>query len=284
MLSLVIIFLSEQGKKTLLFCFESKRKNDIINLTLCDKERIIMEIIEINSNNHKIKLYTNGVQKPQKIVLCLHGFNGDLWGDGFSKLRKKLSDEDKILVCSFDSAGHGESEVNSIDMTLDIVIQEITDVVNYLQDKYKDIPLYFYAISYGGYRAMVAISRNEYKNLREIILVNPAVKMLKTLEILKEFDYKKLSDDAIVPMKRSLNKFLSKKFLDDLYENDLFKLTYKTNVPIKLFIGKEDDLISKQDLKDFAELTKCDCEFLEDSHCVKDDKSWERIVESIKEL
>ncbi len=243
-----------------------------------------MKVIEINSNNHKIKLYTNDVKNPQKIVLCLHGFNGDLWGDGFSKLREKLTEEDRILVCSFDSAGHGESEVKSIDMTLDIAIQEITDVVNYLEKQYDNVPIYFYSISYGGYRAMVSIARNNYKNLKGIILVNPAVRMLEILEILKEFDYKKLSDDSTVPMKRSLNKFLSKKFLDDLYENDLFKLNYKMNVPIKLLIGKEDDLIPKQDLKDFADLTKCDCEFLEDSHCVKCDKSLERIIEIIKEL
>ena len=243
-----------------------------------------MEIIEINSNDHKIKLYTNDVKNPKKIVLCLHGFNGDLWGDGFSKLKKRLSNEDKILVCSFDSAGHGESEVGSIYMTLDVVIQEITDVINYLQNRYKNVPLYFYAISYGGYRAMVSIARNYYENLKGIILVNPAVRMLKILEIIKEFDYKGLNDDSIVPMKRSLNKFLSKKFLDDLYENDLFNLNYKMNIPIKLLIGKEDDLIPKQDLKDFAKFTKCDCEFLEDSHCVKGDKSWERITEIIKEL
>lgn len=42
-----------------------------------------MEILEANSNNHKIKLYTNGVQNPQKIVLCMYGINGDLWDDGF---------------------------------------------------------------------------------------------------------------------------------------------------------------------------------------------------------
>jgi len=243
-----------------------------------------MEILEIESNNHKIKLCTNGIKNPKKIVLCIHGFNGDLWGDGFSKLKKRLSNEDEILVCSYDSAGHGESEIESIDMTLDIVVQELTDVTNYLENQYRDIPIYFYAISYGGYRAMVAVSRNQYKNLKGIILVNPAVKMLKTLEIIKDFDYKKLSDDSVVPMKNSLNKFLSKRFLDDLYKNDLFSLTYKTNVPIKLLISTKDDLISKQDLKDFADLMGCDCEFLEDDHCIKDDKSWQRIVQIIKEL
>ena len=90
-----------------------------------------MKIIEIPSISHKIKLYTNGVDQPKKIVLCLHGFNGDLWGDGFSKFKKRFLKEDKMLICSFDSAGHGKSEIESIDMTLDVVIQEITDVVNF---------------------------------------------------------------------------------------------------------------------------------------------------------
>ena len=243
-----------------------------------------MKIVDVKSGGHNIKLYSNGVESPKKIVLCLHGFNGDLWGDGFSKLKKRLPGEEKILVCSFDSAGHGESEVNAIDMTLDLVIQEISDVVKYLESQFSGVPLYFYAISYGGYRAMVAISKNVYKNLKGIVLVNPAVKMLKTLEQLKNFKYNQLKSDAVVPMKSSLNKYLSKRFLDDLNENDLFKLNYKMNVPIKLIIGTNDDLILEQDLKDFAELTKCDCEYLNDGHCLKTDESWNRIIEIVKEM
>lgn len=242
-----------------------------------------MKIFDVKSGGHNIKLYTNGIENPKKIVLCLHGFNGDLWGDGFSKLRKRLGDDDGILVCSFDSAGHGESEVKSIDMTLEIVVNEITDAMRFLEKRYKDIPVCFYAISYGGYRAMVAVSKNEYKNLKKIILVNPAVKMLKTLEKLKEFDYKKLKDDDVVPMKSSQNKYLSKKFLDDLNENNIFKTTYKTNVPTRLIIGKQDDLIERQDLLDFASLIGCTYEYFDDGHCLEDDESWERIIEIIKE-
>lgn len=241
----------------------------------------IMKIVDILSGNHTVKLYTNGVSTPTKIILCMHGFNGDLWGDGFSKLRKKYDD---ILVCSFDSAGHGESEIKSLDITLDLVIDEITDVVNYLAKTYPDVPLYFYAISYGGYRAMVSIARNDYSNLKGIILVNPALKMLNVLEHLKDFSYKSLSPDAVVPMKASQNKYLSKKFLDDLYLNDVYKLQYKMQVPIKLIIGTNDDLIPRQDLIEFVQMTKCECIYLDDGHCIDTDASWEEIVKLIKEL
>lgn len=268
----------------MLFVLNERTKYDIINNNKISKTtKDNMKIFDVKSGGHNIKLYTNGIEKPKKIVLCLHGFNGDLWGDGFSKLKKRLSDADGILVCSFDSAGHGESEVKSIDMTLNLVVSEITDVVNFLEKHYNNIPIYFYAISYGGYRAMVAVSKNEYKNLKKIILVNPAVKMLKTLEKLKEFDYKTLGRDAVVPMKSSQNKYLSKKFLDDLNENNIFKTTYKTNVPTRLIIGKQDDLIERQDLLDFASLIGCAYEYFDDGHCLEDDESWKKIIEIIKE-
>lgn len=240
-----------------------------------------MKIIDIVSDSHTVKLYTNGVSEPTKIVLCMHGFNGDLWGDGFSKLRKKF---DNILVCSFDSAGHGESEIKSLDITLDLVIDEITNVVNYLAKIYPNVPVYFYAISYGGYRAMVSVARNNYSNLKGIILVNPALKMLNVLEYLKDFDYKSLSPDSVVPMKASQNKYLSKKFLDDLYLNDVYKLPYKMNIPIKLVIGTNDDLIPRQDLTDFAKMTNCECILLDDGHCIEKDDSWQEIIKLIKEL
>lgn len=243
-----------------------------------------MEILEVYSNNHKIKLYTNSVQNPKKIVLYLHGFNGDLWGDGFSKFRKLLAKEDEIFVCSFDSAGHGMSEVDSLNMTLDLVLQEITDVVNYLENKFKHTPLYFYGTSYGGYRAMVAISKYNYKNLKGIVLVNPAIKMLEVLEKTKGFEYKELEYDSKILIKSSLNKYISKKFLDDLYLNNLLKLQFKVDCPIILVIGTKDDLIPRQDLKDFETLTKCKSIYLDDEHCLKKDTSWQKIIDVIKEL
>lgn len=108
--------------------------------------------------------------------------------------------------------------------------------------------------------------------------------MLEVLEKTKGFDYKKLDSDSKILMKSSLNKYISKKFLDDLYLNDLFKLQFKMNYPITLVIGTKDDLIPRQDLKDFETLTKCKSIYLDDEHCLKKDSSWLKIIEVIKEL
>lgn len=238
----------------------------------------MIKIIEIKSNNHKIKLYTNGVVNPKKIVLCLHGFNGDLWGDGFDRLRGSF---DNILVCSFDSAGHGESEIKSIDMTMKDVVCEITDVINYLNKTYSCTPVFLFALSYGGYRAMVALAQNDYKNIKGIIFVNPAFRMLQCLEKLKEFDYNTLPSNALVPMKLKLNKFLSKSFLDDLYNNDIYSMHVEIKVPIYLLIGENDDLIPRSDLMEFASIYDCTIMYLDDGHCLKNENSWVKIRDLI---
>ena len=65
--------------------------------------------------------------------------------------------------------------------------------------------------------------------------------MLEVLEKTKGFDYKELEYDSKILIKSSLNKYISKKFLDDLYLNNLLKLQFKVDCPIILVIGTKDD-------------------------------------------
>lgn len=235
----------------------------------------------IKSGNHSIDLHTNGIDHPKKIIVCLHGFNGDLWGDGFSKLKKVFIDE--ILVCSFDSAGHANSEVPSLDMRLDLINQELTDVLNYLIITYPKTPISLLGFSYGGYRAMLCIAKNEFKNINQIVLINPALNMLKTIEKVKGFKYSDLKPNAIIPMKENLNKHLRKDFIDDLYYNNLYELKYEHKIPLKIFKGKYDSLISIADTLEFAKTYPFVIEYLEEDHLVKKPESWQIITDFLKQ-
>ena len=234
----------------------------------------------IKSGNHSIDLHTNGIDHPKKIIVCLHGFNGDLWGDGFSKLKNAF---DNILVCSFDSAGHANSEVKSIDMRLDLINQELIDVLNYLTEVYPVTPITLLGFSYGGYRAMLCVAKNDFKNLKQLVLVNPALNMLKTIEIAKGFKYANLKPDSKIAMKESLNKYLCKDFIDDLYYNNLYKLKYEHKIPLKIFKGKYDSLISIADTFEFAKTYPFDIEYLEEDHLVKKPESWQKITKFLKQ-
>ena len=234
----------------------------------------------IKSGNHKIDLHTNAVENPQKIILCLHGFNGDLWGDGFNKIRRAV---DNILICSFDSAGHGNSEVQSLDMRLELINKEIYDVVNHLVKKYPKAKIIVFAGSYGAYRTITTLANYDLQNVEHIVFVNPAFNMIEILQRLKEFDYFKLDESSVVPMKQSLNKYLSKKFLDDLYKNDAYTLKF-TPIPMTIFIGTQDSLIPRRDTLKFLENHKCFVKYIEDEHGIEKPENWQQIIEYLKQL
>ena len=234
----------------------------------------------IKSGNHNINLHTNDVDNPQKIILCLHGFNGNLWGDGFSILRKSFND---ALVCSFDSAGHGESEVSSLEMRMDLICKEVFDTVDFLAKKFRNVPIFIFALSYGAYRTITTLFHYGLPNVKYIVFANPAFKMLKVLQKLKNFNYFELKDNSIVPMKQKLNKYLTKAFLDDIYIGDVYSLKFK-QIPTTIFIGTQDTLIERQDTLDFAKLHNCTIKYLNDDHCVNKQESWEEIIRYLEDL
>lgn len=239
-----------------------------------------MKEILIKSNNQEIALVTNGIENPRKIIVGLHGFNGNLFGDVFSHLKNAFDD---TLVCAYNSAGHGESKIKSLDMRLDLIAEELPIVTNYLAEKYKNIPIIIFATSYGAYRTMTSLSRFDLPNVKQIVFLNPAFKMLEILEKIKEFDYNALKDDALVPMKQSLGKYLSKKFLDDLYENDVYRLKYP-QIPMTIFIGKRDSLIPRNDTLDFARIYGSEVKYIDDEHCIENQENWNIITDYLKGL
>lgn len=236
------------------------------------------KFINLKFENHNLKLLTNGVENPEKIVLCMHGFNGDAWGDGFSKFRKQF---DNILVCSYDSAGHGESEIPSLEMSVSAIESELEAVLQYLSKTYPSVPITIFASSYGAYRTMISSAHGKVKNVKQFIFANPAFKILNVLEIMRDFTYASLPENATVIMKKSLNKFLSKKFLDDLYNSDLFKQNYTSHIPTTIFLGTHDTLVPKQHTLDFAKIYPCNIIEINEDHNIENPESWQKIIDFI---
>lgn len=237
------------------------------------------KFIDIKCDNYNIEMITNNVSSPRAIVLCMHGFNGDRWGDGYDKI-KRMED---VLVCSYDSAGHGKSEVESLDMRLNLINRETEVVIEYLNNKYTNIPVIILSNSYGSYRTMYYLF-NSKSDIKHVICINPAFRMLSILERTKEFSYEELKDDDTVVMKRSLNKYVTKKFIDDLYYFDVYKFTSFITTPITLVVGLKDKLIPRSDINEFLDLTKCNAIYVDDDHCLEDEDSWNDVRELIRSL
>ena len=235
--------------------------------------------ILINVGNYSLNLITNGAENFDNIVLCFHGFNGDKWGDAYSGLKKRL---DNSLVASFDACGHGDSVVSSEDMRLNIVLEEIDAVVNYFRQVEPNTPLIFVACSYGAYRVMQYLI-NYKPEIRKVVYVNPAFEMLDVLEMTKNFKYNELKAGDKIAMKSSLNKFISKEFLDDLYNNNLYSQNYDLNYDSCVVVGKKDSLIPISDKLEIADRYNYKVVYVDDEHCFENKDNWDVVVDCIKE-
>lgn len=237
------------------------------------------KFVKVKSGSYEIEVIHNNVDNPSAVILCMHGFNGDRWGDGYIKL-KSLDD---VFIVSYDSAGHGNSEVPSLDMRMELVNQETIDVIMYIEKLHPNVPIIIFSNSYGSYRAMYYM-QNASEMVKHIICVNPAFRMLNILETIKEFKYDELENDSKVSMKSSKGKFLSKSYLDDLYEFDVNSVKNRLNVPITLIIGDKDNLIPKKHIDEFLNGLNCNVIHVDDFHCLESEDSWNVVKDYIRSL
>jgi len=233
----------------------------------------------INLEHHNIELITNGKEEFKNIVLCFHGFGGNKWGDAYSGLKKIL---DNSLVCSFDSCGHGESEIVSEDMRLDVALEEIDGVVGFLKQENSDKPIILVAVSYGAYRVMQYLIKYR-PEIKRVVYVNPAFKMLEVLEKVKDFKYADLKDGEKIVMKKSLNKFIKKDFLDDLLKNDLYSKKYDLGYETFVVIGTRDSLIPVEDSLEIARMYDFKVTYINEEHCFENKESWNSVAGIIEE-
>lgn len=233
--------------------------------------------ISIKTTNHSVELITNGLNEFNNVVLCFHGFNGDKWGDAFSGLKSILTNS---LVVSFDSCGHGDSEVSSLDMRLDIILNEFHEIVKFLKHEAPNKPIILVAVSYGAYLVMQYLIKYQPK-IEKVIYVNPAFKILEILEKTKNFRYSELKDDDLVVMKSSANKFMKKAFLDDLFINNLYTQTGSINYDSHVVLGTRDSLIPPEDTIEISEKYNLAITYIDEEHCFENRDSWQFIVDII---
>ncbi len=236
--------------------------------------------ILIQMKNYTIDLVTNGNDDFDNIVMCFHGFNGDKWSDAYSGLKHLAT---RSWVCSFNSCGHGDSQVPADKMRLADILEEIDVAINHIKSMAPNKPIILVAVSYGGYRVLNYLLK--YKpQIDKVIYVNPAFRMLEILELTKEFKYSELKENDFVSMKRSLNKFMHKSFLDDLYDNNLYKIDEKISYDTDVFIGTKDTLIPRKDTLEIADKFNYNLFYVDDAHCFENKENWGKIVERIKEV
>ena len=83
-------------------------------------------------------------------------------------------------------------------------------------------------------------------------------------------------------MKKSLNKFIKKDFLDDLYNNNLYSQTFDINYNSQIVLGTRDSLIPAEDTIEISKKYNYKITYINEEHCFEDKESWQVVADMIE--
>lgn len=212
--------------------------------------------ITINGINYNIsaKVYLPDDSEINEMIIACHGFAGDKESSAILLVAEEMT-KHKVGVICFDFPGHGESEVDANELTIENCIKDIDEVENYIKKEYSNIDISIFATSFGAYISLINILKNN-KNYKNIILRAPAINMAgiykdnllrEDIEEYKQRGYTKLG------FEREMNVPFS--FLEELESNNIFELINNSEIPeIYIIQGDKDDIAPISDTKRFKEL------------------------------
>lgn len=204
-------------------------------------------------NNYNISAtYYEPNTSPSEIIVACHGFGGDKESSAIIELANRVSSYNIGLIC-FDFPGHGQSEVNADQLSVNNCINDIISVENYIKSDFKDIPISIFATSFGAYITLLKIFKyqTQYKH---IILRAPAIKMdeiFKNNLIRENMNNYKERGFTQLGFERKMDVPYS--FYKDLLDNNIFDL-YNNSQKILIIQGTEDDIAPISDTYEFIKL------------------------------
>lgn len=140
------------------------KKDNRVNIEFLIREKI-HTFSAIPSNNRK------------GIIIYCHGLGSNK--EWITRFYNRLLEE-SFLVFSFDFPGHGNDTTNFHQFTLDLCINYLNEVIDYIKKRY-NLPIYLFGCSFGGF---VILNRllDKCDDIKETILMCPAINFYEILK------------------------------------------------------------------------------------------------------
>lgn len=177
----------------------------------------------------------------KQVLIAVHGFAGDCESSVISAVASLLGDN--TLTLAFDLPCHGGDKTTGT-LRLENCFEYLDKVTSYVKQKYKDVPISFFATSFGAYLLLNHLNHDKY-NYLHIILRSPAIFMDEVLEnnILPCHD---LTIDDLMQNPQNLGfekeLIIDIAFLQELKSNSLKDA--KFGIHIDVIQGDQDDVVS----------------------------------------
>lgn len=209
------------------------------------------QYLELKMDNLIMRGYEDE-QQLDKCVVFFHGFTGNKTET--NRMFVHITDEFKTIKMSsirLDWFGHGESDLDFSEITMDLLLKQAKFILNYAKSKYRHI--FLLGFSMGGAIAINCLDENPEK----LILISPATHMADKSKLY--FRMNEMIEENISDL-HGLK--LSKAFVDSfkiLKKTEPFK-TYKN--PVLLIQGTHDQSVPLEGSKKLATRIS-DCRFVE---------------------
>lgn len=182
-----------------------------------------------------------------KIYLYIHGQGGN---KEEGKLFAEIAIKYGYQVLSIDLPQHGERKNKSITFDPWNVVPELSCVMSYCKQHWKEISLF--ANSIGAWFSMLAFS---HEKLQSGLFVSPVVDMVKLIyDMMKWANVSELQLEKEQVIPTTFGQTLSWKYLQYAKAH----LNNEWNTPTKILYGEHDALIKRSILEDFCKKHQCE--------------------------
>lgn len=193
--------------------------------------------------------------KIHKVIILAHGITVDKDEDGVFTSLSNLLRENSYAVFRFDFRGHGESQGNSIDMTITGEISDLESAYDYVKSQgYKEVGLV--GASFGGGVSTLFALKHQDK-LKCICLWNPCLNYnhcflnptLPWIRNRKEHMRKDLQEKGWTTL--GSNKFvIGKPLFDEMATLFPYKELKNIKIPLVILHGNKDTYVPYEDSKE----------------------------------
>lgn len=194
-------------------------------------------------------------EESDKIYIAVHGNMSHKEDTVIQFLADEVTKKG-YQVISFDLPEHGERKGDDIPCKVQICVNELKTITNYVKKSWKELSLF--SCSMGAYFSLVAY-KNE--NLHKVLFLSPVVNMERIIENMMMWF-------QITPEKLKQEKTIDTPIGQKLYW-DYFcyvkeHLIHNWEAETYILYGSKDDLCEYEYIKKFSDDFHCDLKILED--------------------
>lgn len=185
---------------------------------------------------------------PTDVLVMCHGFSSHKDSRSINILSETLTKNNIICAC-FDFPEHGENHAKPEYFTINNCIKDLECFINYIKNRFPDLPLSIFGISFGGFITLSTALKNETDFKRRIFRA-PAIDMKSVfVNVLLKDDFK-----SFIKNKMGLCGFGEKIELPFEFYEEVKKINLvntSSNLDGLIFLGDLDSVVSRESIDNF---------------------------------